>query len=54
MGILVGFFTGLEKKGYLHRDIKPDNILIMGDEGTKVGRYQKYKVCDFGFAIKLH
>jgi serine/threonine protein kinase len=54
MGVLVGFFGGLQRKGFLHRDIKPDNILIMGEEDGRVGRTQKYKVCDFGFAIKLH
>lgn len=35
----------------MHRDIKPANILIF-DEND--GYDKKYKVCDFGFAIKDH
>lgn len=38
----------MQKKGYLHRDIKPDNILLA--KGKKVD----YRVSDFGFAIKYN
>ena len=36
---------GLEfthKKGIIHRDISPDNILVFNDES--------FKICDFGLA----
>ena len=35
----------MQRKGYLHRDIKPDNILIKGKKGD-------YRVGDFGFCLK--
>lgn len=47
---LVEFFAHAQQKGYMHRDIKPANILIMPSSGCG----EKYKVCDFGFAIKNH
>lgn len=38
----------MQRKGYLHRDIKPDNILL-----SRVHKSQ-YKIVDFGFAIKMN
>ena len=35
----------MQSKHYLHRDIKPDNILVIKDEENI-----KFKLCDFGFA----
>ena len=37
----------LHRRGYLHRDIKMQNILIKNENGEKV-----VKICDFGFAKK--
>lgn len=45
---LVPFFAMMQRKGYIHRDIKPDNILI------NRGRLLDYRVADFGFAIKVN
>ena len=36
----------MQKRGYLHRDLKPDNILLM--KGKKVD----YRLADFGFCLK--
>jgi serine/threonine protein kinase len=44
---MVCFFAKMQRKGYMHRDIKPDNILLSRCK-------QKYKIVDFGFAIKLN
>lgn len=63
---LINFFACFQRKGYIHRDIKPDNILIMKPEAsvdskfcTNSSRYENkktpnYKVCDFGYATKRH
>lgn len=45
---LVGFFAKMQEKGYMHRDIKPDNILLARSSRPE------YKVADFGFAIKMN
>ena len=37
----------LHKKGYLHRDIKPQNVLL-----KNVGDQKIMKIADFGFAKK--
>ena len=37
----------LHSKGYLHRDIKMQNVMVKTENGEKV-----YKVGDFGFAKK--
>lgn len=65
--ILINFFACLQRKGYLHRDIKPDNILLMSPANSTISAKSspstslppsqfnpKFKVCDFGFAIKHH
>jgi len=38
----------MQRKGYLHRDIKPDNILLSRSNRAE------YKIVDFGFAIKMN
>lgn len=47
--IMVDVLRGLEEvhaKGYLHRDIKVDNILVQENEGGK----KVYKIADFGLS----
>lgn len=39
----------MQSRGYIHRDIKPDNILMNQGKGC-----YDYRVADFGFAIKLN
>ena len=41
--ILEGYYE-IKKKGYIHRDVKPENILVK--EG-------KIKLADFGFSTQL-
>ena len=45
---MVPLFVRLQKRGYLHRDIKPDNILLAR------GRKLDFRLADFGFALKLN
>lgn len=45
---LVPLLAIMQKKGYLHRDIKPDNILICKS------RKNNFKLTDFGFGLKLN
>jgi serine/threonine protein kinase len=47
---MIPFFAKMQRKGYLHRDIKPDNILLVKNVFNKT----EYKVGDFGFSIKLN
>lgn len=47
---MIPFFAKMQKKGYLHRDIKPDNILLVKNAYNKF----EYKIGDFGFAIKIN
>lgn len=44
----VSLFVKLQQKGYLHRDIKPDNVLTVRD------RPGEYKLADFGFAVRTN
>lgn len=37
-------------KGYVHRDIKPDNILMKDSEEVEIN---KIKLCDFGLATRF-
>lgn len=37
--------------GYVHRDIKPDNIMIKKQSGNRLTA-DSFKLCDFGLAIK--
>jgi calcium-dependent protein kinase len=32
---LLGALVYLHKEGYIHRDLKPDNLLLMGDKNKK-------------------
>jgi serine/threonine protein kinase len=43
-------FANMQRKGYLHRDIKPDNILLVTVNSKKV----EYRMADFGFALKVN
>lgn len=44
--VIIGLQT-LHKEGYLHRDIKSQNVLIKNENGKQI-----YKLADFGFAKK--
>jgi serine/threonine protein kinase len=44
---MIPLFAKMQKQGYMHRDIKPDNILL-----SKLKK-NSYRVADFGYAIKL-
>ena len=45
---LIPLMAKMQKLGYLHRDIKPDNVLIAK------GKKQEFKMSDFGFALKIN
>lgn len=47
---MLPFFAKMQRKGYLHRDIKPDNILLVKNSFNKT----VFKVSDFGFSIKVN
>ena len=38
----------LRNKDLLHRDLKPDNILIIKNNNNNNTKYYKYKLCDYG------
>lgn len=47
---LLEAFAGLQSKGILHRDLKPDNILVdLGEDG----RARKFAVTDLGLSCKV-
>ena len=46
----IEFFSYMQQKGYIHRDIKPDNILLSPDYTLEI---PKYLVTDFGFAVLM-
>lgn len=50
-GILQALFY-LEKNGIIHRDIKPDNIMITPLNGAEI-QSSNIKICDFGLATFL-
>lgn len=50
LATLLPFFAKMQRKGFLHRDIKPDNILLFKNSFNKI----EYKVADFGFSIMLN
>jgi serine/threonine protein kinase len=35
IGAMLPFFAKMQRKGYLHRDIKPDNILLVKNSYNK-------------------
>lgn len=45
---MIPLFAKMQKMGYLHRDIKPDNVLIAKE------RKLNFRMADFGFALKLN
>jgi len=52
--ILIGILSGLaylNSKGLIHRDIKPDNIMLFREEGSPI-EANCFKICDFGLAMK--
>ena len=40
----------IHRCGVIHRDISPDNIMVMGDPGTDDGSVRRLKLIDFGSA----
>jgi len=48
LNAMIPLFVRLQKRGYLHRDIKPDNILLAR------GRKLDFRLADFGFALKIN
>lgn len=46
---VIPLFSMMQQKGYIHRDIKPDNILLNKQKDS-----YDYKVADFGFAVKVN
>uniref|UniRef100_A0A3P8YYF6 non-specific serine/threonine protein kinase n=1 Tax=Esox lucius TaxID=8010 RepID=A0A3P8YYF6_ESOLU len=52
---LAGAMKVLREKGILHRDLKPQNILLCNPEGRKSSPNNTcIKIADFGFARHLH
>ena len=46
---MIPFFAKMQRRNFVHRDIKPDNVLIAKSKN----KTYSYKMADFGFAVRL-